>query len=233
MAGPQAGCSGVQAACGSSRPPEAFERTAPEVSYGRPVSLAWSSSTDAARWLVDAPVPWHRLVTFGPDGFAAYARLRYVPDPVGAGQAESDQDLPDDHPSELEQVRRALEVLAGFTGTPEDCWFGVWDGYPGSIDLPAGLPLVDVVHERHGWVVRSYGLLRGRVSDLDRWSEVAGGFLAAPAFVWPADHHWCLASDVDPHWAGIGAEAAAVRALGEVSGLDVVDADPEQEQPRY
>ncbi|SEQ14468.1 hypothetical protein [Microlunatus flavus] len=196
------------------------------------MSLTWSRDTDAARWLLGATVPWTRLVELGPDGFAAYARLRIVPDPVRDGQTEADQDLPDDHPSELEQVRLCLEVLAGWTTTPDTCWFAVWDGYPGSLDVPADLPRFDVVGEGLG-AVRRYGLLRGSVSDLEHWDEVAPGFLAAPAFVWPDDRRWCLAKDVDPHWAGIGGEPPAIEALLDRTDLDVVRTDPEEPQPYY
>ncbi len=54
-----------------------------------------------------------------------------------------------------------------------------------------------------------------------------------PAFVWPADHAWCLARDVDPHYAGIGADPIAIQALLDDPRLDVVEADPSQEPPRY
>jgi hypothetical protein len=56
---------------------------------------------------------------------------------------------------------------------------------------------------------------------------------SAPAFVWPADHAWCFASDVDPHWAGIGADRAVVDRLVADRNLDVVHADPEERQPTY
>lgn len=197
------------------------------------MSLVWSSETDAADWLLAAEVPWPQLVTFGPGSFETYARLRFVPDPVRPGQHEADVDLGPDHPRDVDQVRRALEVLARFTDTPDRCWFGVWEGYPGSLDLPADLPRFDVLHEAHGYPVRGYGLLRGRVSDLEHWDEVAHGFPVPPAFVWPDDHRWCLASDVDPHWVGIGAEDAAVQALLSAKDLDVVRADPRETQPHY
>lgn len=197
------------------------------------MSLTWSPRTDAADWLLTADVPWPRLVGFGPGSFEAYARLRFVPDPVRPGQGEADEDLGPDHPRDVDQVRRALEVLADFTETPERCWFAVWEGYPGSLDLPPELPRVDVLDEVHGFVVRSYGLLRGGVNDLEHWDEVAHGFPVPPAFVWPDDHRWCIASDVDPHWVGIGAEDAAVRALLSVPDLDLVRADPEEEQPHF
>ena len=62
---------------------------------------------------------------------------------------------------------------------------------------------------------------------------MAHGFPVPPAFVWPDDQRWCLASDVDPHWAGIGAEDAAVEALLRTPGLDVVRADPREVQPHF
>jgi hypothetical protein len=54
-----------------------------------------------------------------------------------------------------------------------------------------------------------------------------------PALVWPADHAWCFVSDVDPHWAGIGASATAVEQLLADPVLDVVRADPDLPQPSY
>ena len=57
--------------------------------------------------------------------------------------------------------------------------------------------------------------------------------LPDPAFVWPADHAWCLANDVDPHWAGIGADASAIDDLVADPRLDVVPADPRLRQPSY
>ena len=54
-----------------------------------------------------------------------------------------------------------------------------------------------------------------------------------PAFIWPADHAWCIANDVDPHWIGIGADTPAIDQLVAHPLLDVVPADPRQEQPYY
>lgn len=57
--------------------------------------------------------------------------------------------------------------------------------------------------------------------------------VAPPAFIWPLDRRWCLVSDVDPHWAGIGAELPAIEALAADPQLDVVPADPREKQPGY
>jgi hypothetical protein len=186
--------------------------------------------TAPADWLVRSGAPGLRLITFGPAGFEAYARLRYLPDPGRPGQDEADADVPDDHPSDIAQARRALHRLAPFTATPEDCYFCLWEGYS-DIPLPPDArrgPLVEVPHRRHA-------LFRGRLRDIDHWETDFGGGqpIAPPAFVWPADRRWCFTSDVDPHWAGIGAERTAVDALVADPRLDVVAADPADSQPRY
>jgi hypothetical protein len=42
-----------------------------------------------------------------------------------------------------------------------------------------------------------------------------------------------VANDVDPHWAGIGADAALVEQLIADPRLDVIAADPAGDQPAY
>lgn len=189
--------------------------------------LTYCPDTSAADWLVRSGTPAMRLITFGPATFEAFARLRFIPDPTAPGQEESDVEMPDDHPSDIAQTRRALHLLAGFTSAPQDCYFCVWEGYS-DIPLPPGAPLVEMPHRR-------YALLRGALHDIDAWeADLGGGFpIAPPAFVWPADRRWCFAADVDPHWAGIGAERAAVDALVADPQLDVVPAQPADDQPLY
>jgi len=54
-----------------------------------------------------------------------------------------------------------------------------------------------------------------------------------PAFIWPADRSWCVADDVDPHWAGIGADRSAIDQLLADPRLDIVRADPREDPPHY
>ncbi|MBW4716759.1 hypothetical protein [Saccharothrix obliqua] len=191
------------------------------------MGLGYCVDTSAADWLVRSRTPWPRLITFGPTGFEAHARLRFIPDPVRPGQAEADVDLPDDHLPDLVQARHALRLLSRFTGTPEECYFCVWDGYS-DVRLPAGAARVELPH-------RQYALLRGALRDFDGWAEALGTAepCPPPAFAWPADRSWCFTADVDPHWAGIGASRAAVDALVREPGLDVVPASPGETPPAY
>jgi hypothetical protein len=212
----------------------------------------------AAAWITSSDLPWQQLVTFGPSGFEAYARLRFLPDPVYAGQPEIG--IEDDAPSEHELLRTTLDVLGQHTRAPDDCYFCLWDGWgsdiyggdglrianfgdgttrPGPRIAPAFPPSV-----LNGLKVvmlhRAYFLFHGSLSEFGDWgagAELAPGWprsqMPDPAFVWPADHAWCIANDVDPHYAGIGADSTAIDQLLAHSGLDIVPADPRVDQPNY
>jgi hypothetical protein len=192
------------------------------------VSLTPSTDLSAAAWITTSQLPWHQLVTFGPAGFAAYARLRFVPDPTAPEQAESDnagEDL-----DELAVLSTALHVLGEFTHTPEDLYFCMWDGWGTPV---AGSPPLVTVPER------SYFLFRGGLEDFDDWGSARmdgvprSADVPPPAFIWPADHAWCIAFDVDPHYAGIGAAPESIARLAAHPVLDVVLADPSEQQPYY
>jgi hypothetical protein len=184
----------------------------------------------AADWLVSANTDPARLITFGPAVFAAYGRLRYIPDPDEPGLSEADVLLPENHRSDSEQARTVLEALAVHTRAAARCFYCVWDGYVGSFldpELTRG-PLVVLPH-------RQYVLFAGDLGEIERWEEEFGDGQPCPppAFVWPADHRWCFTSDVDTHWAGIGASTAAIESLTRRSDVDVVRASPDQVPAGY
>jgi hypothetical protein len=192
--------------------------------------LVHATETAAAEWLVGSQTPQIQLITFGPVGYEAYARLRYIPDPIGPDQLETDADIPADHEFWAPQARRALNVLAEFTDTPDECFFCLWDGTAGDVLSAAERqgPLVTVPYRR-------YVLFTGRLRD---YLDADGGPFdgdsgPVPAFVWPADRRWCFTSDVDPHWAGIGADRSAIERLLGTPGLDVVRAVPSERPPGY
>jgi hypothetical protein len=196
------------------------------------LALCWDRSP--ADWIVASDLPWAQLVTFGPSGFAAYARLRFLPDPAYQGQSENDAD-PDAAPCATDQWRALFEQLGARTRTPDDCYFCLWEGWP----FPRSVlhaPKVSVPpHPRVPY--RSYFLFRGLLSDAGAWGEPKIWPGDPPpfeaAFVWPADRAWCVANDVDPHWAGIGADATLIDRMVADPSLDIVAADPGEAQPAY
>jgi hypothetical protein len=223
------------------------------------VTLTPCFDLSAAEWIMAGDCPWQQLVGFGPPGYPAHARLRFLPDPEYEGQREHDVDIDEDAPSETEQLRIVVETLSRHTRTPADCYFCLWDGWNADIHGGDGIRIVD---EHTGTVLkgptiapafppsvlhgpkvvvpnRAYFLFRGPVSDVGDWGAAEMWFgeprlhMPGPAFVWPADHAWCIANDVDPHWAGIGADGAAMDQLLADPRLDLVAADPSEDQPSY
>lgn len=133
-----------------------------------------------AEWITASDEPWWSLVTLGPPGFPAYARLRFIPDPAYEGQSENDAVRHSEVIPEIDQLRVAVETLLQHTDAPAEGRLLIWDG----------------------------------------WGEEA----------FP-DRAWCITQDVDPHWAGIGAEQAAIDPLVNDPRLDVVPVDPDQKMP--
>jgi len=89
------------------------------------VTLSFCWDLSAADWIAHSDLRWSQLVGFGPAGFDAYARLRFLPDPAGPGQSENDAPAED---WRIDPLPRLFEVLATQTATPEDCYFCVWEG---------------------------------------------------------------------------------------------------------
>jgi hypothetical protein len=240
------------------------------------VALTVTDDLAPADWIANSTLDWSRLVEFGPSGFLAYARLRYLPDPSCPGQSESD--APDEGDEmdawRMRQWAVLMRLLATCTSTPQDCYVCVWEGYSDDgttrfsygtqrklTDEPHSMPLQYRDDPTWHWAPapmslrkrprtpmvvvphRSYYLFRGTVEDAARWRadgrseelRVEHVLLQPPelAFVWPADRAWCVAFDVDPHWAGIGASRDVIEALVADENLDAVRADPDAEQPRY
>ena len=117
------------------------------------------------------------------------------------------------------------------------------DARPGwvPVALPSISPRMPLMPQLPKVVVphRAYWLFRGPLAEVGSWDgarEWPGQCRldeAEPAFTWPADHAWCVARDVDPHWAGIGGTHSLIAALMADPRLDLVPADPAQAQPAY
>lgn len=193
----------------------------------------------AAEWIATSDEHWRDLVTLGPSEFPAYARLRYIPDPAYEGQSEHEGArlygaLPADSLSEAEQLRLAVGALLQHTTTPTEGYLLMWDGYGDNV-LPTAVlhspRLVIPGREYYLCQVSLLDLVSGAVGDA--WEAEADFPMQPPAFIWPSDRAWCITSDIDPHWAGIGADRAAIDSLLTESRLDVVRAERGQKLPFY
>lgn len=186
-----------------------------------------------ANWITRSRDAWKSLALFGPPEFEAYARVRFVPDPDHPHQSYPSEDFTQPAYAGYEHaiVARTCIALAAATRSTDECYFAIWAGYSGVVSPLPGGPRMHIPN-------RDYHLYAGTLSDVKEWEapwtpETLALLHNPPAFVWPADHAWCLASDTDPHWAGIGADAATIRALTTRDDIDVVAADRYGRHPFY
>lgn len=159
-------------------------------------------------------------LVLGPPGFEAYARVLSLPDPSRPGQPESDIDdaTLEGSPSDVVVVSQTLDELTGFTTVPNELCFLFWDGWPFDPPLPVG-NRVDVAHRRR------YALATGTRDEWLAWASSDREGSYPPSFVWPSDRAWCIAYDVDAHFAGVGASDAAIDSLLSNSRLASVRTD--------
>ena len=135
----------------------------------------------------------------------------------------------------LPDAEALAQVLRGFTTTPEECFFGLWDGYgfsgvsltsPGS---PPAMPLPDPVpvEVRQGPLVRlpdrEYLLYTGPVEAITATAEIGHGQTANLA--WPADRAWCVASELDLTCTYVGGSVALVERILADERLEALPAD--------
>ena len=138
--------------------------------------------------------------------------------------ADSQPPVWDDAPSEghlpVAVAGRLAAVLARHTGTPTECLFGRWDGFGYDLpspDVPPRLLLrggQDVV------------LVGGTVGDAVRNLAPEPHEQSANLW-WPADHAWCVVTDIDLMSTYVGGSAVCIADLLATPALEAVPAAPD------
>jgi hypothetical protein len=105
-------------------------------------------------------------------------------------------------------------ILAGFTTTPDDCFFGLWVGYGWAEIERLGAERKPQRALEH----RDCYLFRGPVGSAIA-IESHQGWFQSPTVWWPRDRAWFVATEVDGYSSYVGGSAAAVEAL--VASTDV------------
>jgi hypothetical protein len=124
-----------------------------------------------------------------------------------------------------------LETLACYTRTPDECYFCVWDGWGLDIEGGDGARILGVGRTKGCRPQPHLLLVSGETDRLRRLGS--GRDVAGPTQVTHSGSRvhlagrriWCVTNDVDPHWAGIGADRSAIDRLVAGPRLDVVRAD--------
>ena len=107
------------------------------------------------------------------------------------------------------ECRTLMNVLRGFTRTPERCYFALWEGY-GNIDTrlyPAG--------SRVKGRGRDYLLFQGPLDGVMAFL-VARPFPFwgdSPNIWWPEDRNWCVATDIDLYDTYVGGSQECIQAV--------------------
>ncbi|WP_222266954.1 hypothetical protein [Modestobacter marinus] len=110
-------------------------------------------------------------------------------------------------------------VLAGFTGTPEEAYFCLWEGF--------GLEETQAWQDRPMRVRtpdRAYHLLTGPVSAAPVLPTPVEWWCAS--LWWPADRAWLVATEIDGYLTYVGGSRAAVDAVLAAPEIDAVAVAP-------
>jgi len=173
-------------------------------------------------WMVDEvgldrrPVRWKILAAaLGAVMHQAVAWGSMIEAGVRSGRGTGEGSVWDASPTAGElpahEIDALATVLASHTTTPDDCYFGFWEG--------RGLRGVPENHPRITLPGRKHLLVRGSVGDAGRELQ---GFL--PNIWWPADRAWFVASDVDLMSTYVGGSTELANALyGEIELFEAID----------
>jgi len=189
-----------------------------------PVEFEWVASSISDFGLVKSVVP---------EGLAAYCRVIH-PDAPGRLSAEA--------------LAILGTAVARHTRTPESCFFCLWEGHgwirqTGTAKIvftPIGMPVASeeehveeltggfreaIDHAIHvNLPGRIYSLLEGPLAAAGEfgWNLTATFFVReSPDLLWPKDHAWCMATDIDLGYTLICGSEELVAELMAAPGLDV------------
>jgi hypothetical protein len=113
-------------------------------------------------------------------------------------------------------IGRLISHLGPATTTPANCWFAIWEGFGGSL-VPGGLePKLDLPHRR-------YHVFAGPVEGaLTSFGHVPFHHQSSNLW-WPADHAWCVATEVDLAWTYVGGSRKCIASLLADPDLETIE----------
>jgi hypothetical protein len=163
------------------------------------------------------PVRWDTVAAWSGrtvHSLAEFERLA-IPRP-GVGSPSPFVQRPTDGSLRIDALDVLREHLAAQTSTPDQCYFGIWEGFswlePGRSRTPT-LTLPE----------RVYAVFRGPIEAASEvgWTRSNQRFMhESPSLLWPADRAWFVSTDVDQDSTFLG---------GSRSLLDALEADPQLE----
>jgi hypothetical protein len=127
------------------------------------------------------------------------------------------------YPPEMGSLPRSIalplvEILREQTSTPDQCWFGVWEGF-GAIATSVQLaPKFELPNRR-------YHLMSGPVDGLlDNVEELP--FTQSANLSWPNDRAWLVATEIDFVSTYIGASRSCIEAILGCTDIEAAEVEP-------
>ena len=165
------------------------------------------TDTRSAQWVVDGLDRSPNLSGLIPAVFSSYARILHK-----GAKLEEDNDL------ELGALPETVsvplkEILTGYTGPSEECWFGIWSGW--AFDYKPSIPQTLTVHTGY----REWFLFTGSLDALG-FKFFLGENLTANV-VWPSGRAWFLANEIEFDCTYIGGSSALITSLLKSDELEV------------
>jgi hypothetical protein len=170
----------------------------------------------------DSPIRWSAVAAWS--GGVVHALAEFEPMARPRGPAPSARPYvkpPADGRLAPATLAALCDVLADHTTTPDQCYFGVWEGYgwiPQAARSAARLELPE----------RTHLMFRGPLSRVaDIGSHLGGWFRQeSPSIIFPADRSWFTATDVDLDSTFVGGSRDLIGALLGDDRLEAWPASP-------
>ncbi len=159
----------------------------------------WRDLPEVAGLVIDDPATAEHIATFGSNNGQAYPGS-----------------------PTLQIIEALIDHLGVATTTPDECYFAVWEGFGGSV-VPGDL------NPRLKLPARAYHVFTGPMAAA-RTSYDAYSFGYADQFAnlwWPADHAWCVSTDVDSAWTHVGGSRECINAVLADPRLETVETSAE------
>ena len=106
--------------------------------------------------------------------------------------------------------------LAPATSTPDRCFFAVWEGFGASAVPRTVAPTLELPERR-------YHVFSGPAAGARTSFSVISFHHQSANLWWPADHAWCVATEVDLSWTYIGGARACIQSLLADGRIDAVE----------
>lgn len=159
---------------------------------------------DDTVWLRESLTTFAESVaSFLPGCLPAYTRLSHV---IGGDDGVSNAQAPAEGILPLALIEVLLEHLRPATTTPETCCFAVWEGFGDSVVPTTLVPKLELPN-------RAYHVFTGPLAAARTSFAMAPWSHQSANLFWPADHAWCVATEVDLAWTFVGAPRSCIEAL--------------------